>query len=80
VSFPFAIATSAALGVSAMPFVIVIMVAASASFSTPLGYQTNLMVMGPGGYVFRDYLRIGVPLSVLVAIVAILLGPVVFPF
>lgn len=80
VSFPFAVATSAALGVDAMPFVIVIMIAASASFATPLGYQTNLMVMGPGGYEFRDYLRIGLPLSLLVALVAVLLSPVVFPF
>ncbi len=78
--FPFAMATAASLGVSYMPFVIAIMVAASCGFATPIGYQTNLMVYGPGGYRFGDYLRIGVPLDGLVAIVAIALTPVMFPF
>ena len=78
--FPIAIATADNLGVNFMPFVIVIMVAASASFATPLGYQTNLMVYGPGGYRFSDYLRIGLPLDVLIGCTAILIIPLVWPF
>ena len=77
--FPIAIATADNLGVNFMPFVIVTMVAASASFATPLGYQTNLMVYGPGGYRFSDYLRIGLPLDVLVGGTAILITPLVWP-
>jgi len=77
--FPIAIATAENLGVNFMPFVIVTMVAASASFATPLGYQTNLMVYGPGGYRFSDYLRIGLPLDVLVGGTAILITPLVWP-
>lgn len=78
--FPIAIATADNLGVSFMPFVIVTMVAASASFATPLGYQTNLMVYGPGGYRFSDYLRIGLPLDVLVGATAVLITPLVWNF
>jgi len=78
--FAFAQATAAALGVSFLPFAVVIMFAASACFSSPIGYQTNLMVMGPGGYRFGDYLRIGIPLNLLVGAVTVLLTPLVFPF
>ncbi len=78
--FPFAMATAHSLQVDFMPFVIAIMIAASCGFATPIGYQTNLMVYGPGGYRFGDYLRIGVPLDGLVAIVAIGLTPLMFPF
>jgi di/tricarboxylate transporter len=78
--FPVAQATAAGLGVSLWPFVAVLMIAASASFATPIGYQTNLMVYGPGGYRFSDYLRIGLPLNLLVGAVAVLLAPLVWPF
>ncbi len=78
--FPIAQATAASLGVSLWPFVFVIMMAASASFATPIGYQTNLMVYGPGGYRFSDYVRFGLPLSVLLGAVAVLLAPVIWPF
>ena len=61
--FPIAITLAQDLEVSVMPFIITIMMAASASFATPIGYQTNLMVYGPGGYRFGDYLRIGLPLD-----------------
>jgi di/tricarboxylate transporter len=78
--FPIAEATAQSLGVSLWPFVAVVMVAASASFATPIGYQTNLMVYGPGGYRFTDYLRIGTPLNVLLGAVAVLLAPLIWPF
>lgn len=78
--FPFALGVAKALGVSYLPFVIAIMMAASAGFATPIGYQTNLMVFGPGGYRFSDYLKVGVPLDVLIGIVTVTLAPLVFPF
>jgi len=68
------------LEVNAMPFVISVMMAASAGFATPIGYQTNLMVYGPGGYRFSDYVRIGVPLDLLIGIVTVLLAPLVWKF
>jgi len=78
--FPFALATANKLGVDYMPFVITIMMAASAGFATPIGYQTNLMVYGPGGYRFSDYLKIGVPLDILIGIVTVAIAPLAFPF
>jgi di/tricarboxylate transporter len=78
--FPIAVAAAQDLGVSVMPFVIVIMVAASASFATPIGYQTNLMVYGSGGYRFGDFTRFGLPLTAAIGVVAVLLAPVMFPF
>jgi di/tricarboxylate transporter len=78
--FPFAMSTAARLEVSYMPFVIVVMMAASAGFATPIGYQTNLMVYGPGGYKFSDYLKIGVPLDLLVFAMTVAVTPFVWPF
>jgi di/tricarboxylate transporter len=78
--FPIAISMAASFGVSYMPFVMVIIMAASASFSTPIGYQTNLMVYGPGGYRFTDFTRIGLPLNLIVATVVISLVPLIWPF
>ncbi|WP_417566198.1 SLC13 family permease [Marinobacter sp.] len=78
--FPIALAVSEQLGVNFIPFAIAVMFAASASFITPLGYQTNLMVYGPGRYQFSDYVRIGIPLSGLVAFTAIILIPLVWSF
>jgi di/tricarboxylate transporter len=78
--FPFALSTAKELDVSFMPFMIAIMMAASAGFATPIGYQTNLMVYGPGGYKFSDYVKIGVPLDILVGIVTVALAPLAFPF
>ena len=57
-----------------------ILVAASAGFATPIGYQTNLMVYGPGGYRFSDYLRFGIPLNLLFMAVTVTLAPLLFPF
>ena len=78
--FPIVMAAAEALGISYMPFVITIMMAASASFATPIGYQTNLMVYGPGGYRFSDYIRFGLPLNLLAGAVAVLVAPLVWPF
>jgi di/tricarboxylate transporter len=78
--FPFALVTAQGLGVNYMPFVIAVMMAASAGFATPIGYQTNLMVYGPGGYRFGDYVKVGIPLDILVGVVTVLLAPLVWPF
>ena len=64
--FPFAMDTAKGLDVNYMPFVIAVMMGASAGFATPIGYQTNLMVYGPGGYRFGDYVKFGVPLDILI--------------
>jgi len=80
IMFPFALAMAENLGISYMPFVIAIMFAASASFSTPIGYQTNMMVYGPGGYRFSDYLRFGVPLHIMTGIISLWIIPKVWPF
>lgn len=77
---PLALAVSDRLGVSHLPFVVTVMVGASASFSTPIGYTTNLMVYAPGGYRFTDFLKVGVPMSLLVAVVNLTLCPLFFPF
>jgi di/tricarboxylate transporter len=66
IMLPIVLAVSSALGLNPEPFVIAVMMAASASFATPLGYQTNLMVYGPGGYRFSDFLRIGIPMNIVV--------------
>ena len=78
--FPFALATSQNLGVSYLPFVIAVMMAASAGFATPIGYQTNLMVYGPGGYKFSDYVKVGVPLDLLVMAITVAVAPWAYPF
>lgn len=78
--FPIAIAVAEAAGVSFMPYVIAVMVAASCGFITPIGYQTNLMVYGPGGYRFMDFVRFGLPLNVICGIITLLVVPKVWPF
>jgi di/tricarboxylate transporter len=78
--FPIAHAVSEQLGVNFIPFAVAVMFSASASFITPLGYQTNLMVYGPGRYQFFDYVRIGLPLSGLVALTTIALIPLAWSF
>jgi di/tricarboxylate transporter len=62
---------TASAGLNPEPFMFAVMMAASASFATPLGYQTNLMVYGPGGYRFSDYLRVGIPMNLLIGLVTI---------
>jgi di/tricarboxylate transporter len=78
--FPLGVATALDLGVDPRPFVMVVALIASASFLTPIGYQTNLMVYGPGGYRFTDFTRVGLPLSGLLLLAATLLGPLAWPF
>lgn len=77
--FPIALSTAESLGASPLPFAATLMMAASASFATPIGYQTNLMVYGAGGYRFKDYLYFGTPLTLLVGLVTILVAPRVWP-
>ena len=76
---PIAIGLAVALGVDPRPLVVAVMMAASASFSTPIGYQTNTLVYGPGGYKFTDFLRIGIPLNLSLAAVCSLVIPMIWP-
>ncbi|NVK20911.1 MAG: SLC13 family permease [Kangiellaceae bacterium] len=79
ISFSFVSGISEQFGLNIMPFAIVIMIAASASFMTPLGYQTNLMVYGAGNYRFSDYLKLGLPLSIMVMLVTLFIVPNIWP-
>ena len=78
--FPFCVEIARSYQVSPRPFVVALILAASASFMTPIGYQTNMMVYGPGGYRFRDFVRIGLPLNLVLGGVAIILIPIFWPF
>jgi di/tricarboxylate transporter len=77
---PIAISTAIALGVNPKPFIIAVCFGASACFATPIGYQTNLLVYGPGGYRFSDYLKLGIPLNIIVIIMGGLFIPTIWPF
>lgn len=76
---PIAIQLAISLGVDPRPFVVAVMFAASASFLTPIGYQTNTLVYGAGGYRFLDFARYGLPLTVITAITSILIIPLIWP-
>ncbi|MFV0385144.1 SLC13 family permease [Paracoccus sp. (in: a-proteobacteria)] len=76
---PVAISLGHQLGVDPRPLVIAVMMGASASFATPIGYQTNTLVYGPGGYRFTDFIRVGLPLNVLMALTASAVIPLVWP-
>jgi len=80
IMFPFGIAVATAMGVSPRPFAVAIMFGASLAFAVPIGYQTHMMVYGPGGYRFSDFFRVGIPLNILMWIVVTLLIPVLWPF
>ncbi len=77
---PIAVALAQSLGVSPRPFLIAVMMAASAAFATPFGYQTNVLVYQIGGYSYIDFVKIGVPLNLLTWFVAVLAIPMFFPF
>lgn len=76
--FPIAASVADSMQVSIIPFAVTIMVAASASFATPIGYQTNLMIYNLGGYRFSDFLKIGLPLTIIVWLLTIILVPVIW--
>ena len=76
---PVAIGLAGVLGVDPRPLVVGVMVAASASFATPIGYQTNTLVYGPGGYRFTDFVRIGAPLNLLIGAVSAFIIPIMWP-
>jgi len=76
---PVAIGLAQTMGVDARPLVVAVMFAASAAFATPIGYQTNTLVYGPGGYRFGDFLRVGVPLNLLMAVTVTLVVPLIWP-
>jgi di/tricarboxylate transporter len=68
---PVVLSLTSAMGVDSEPFIIAVMMAASASFATPLGYQTNMMVFGPGGYRFGDFVRVGLPMNVFIGLITV---------
>ena len=76
---PIAIGLGDTMGIDPRPLVAAVMVAASASFATPIGYQTNTLVYGPGGYRFTDFLRVGIPLNISMAVIASLIIPLIWP-
>ncbi|MDO4211103.1 MAG: SLC13 family permease, partial [Bacteroidales bacterium] len=78
--FPIALSVAEHLGVSPMPFIVVICIAASCSFCTPIGYQTNLIVQGLGGYKFSDFIKVGLPLTLICMSLSLWLVPVFWPF
>ncbi len=78
--FPVALAASQSEGISFMPFAMALMTTSAASFASPTAYQTNLMVYSPGGYKFTDYVRVGLPLNLLVMSVTVTLAPIIWPF
>lgn len=75
---PVVLSMTTSLGVPAEPFVIAVMMAASASFATPLGYQTNMMVFGPGGYRFSDFIKVGVPMNLFIGLLTVAVISVVY--
>ncbi|MEP1518655.1 SLC13 family permease [Ascidiaceihabitans sp.] len=76
---PIAIGLAGAMGIDPRPLVVAVMVAASASFATPIGYQTNMLVYGPGGYTFSDFMKVGIPLNLSVGLLASAVIPFIWP-
>jgi di/tricarboxylate transporter len=77
---PIAISLAAGLGVDPRPFIVGVCFGASACYASPMGYQTNLLVYGPGGYRFLDYLKVGIPLNIWVWLMATIFIPLIWPF
>ena len=80
VMLPIALSTAGQMGVSETPFVMAVIYAASVAFATPMGYQTNILVWNPGGYRFGDFVRVGLPLQVLILVLGVAFMPTFFPF
>jgi di/tricarboxylate transporter len=78
--FSVAVSLATSMNLSFLPFAMVLMSAASCAFINPAGFQTNLMVQGPGGYTFTDFIRVGFPLTIVVGIIVLLLAPIMYPF
>jgi di/tricarboxylate transporter len=76
---PIAIALADATGVDARPLLVAVMIAASACFATPIGYQTNMLVYGPGGYRFSDFMKVGIPLNLSLGVIVCLVIPLIWP-
>ncbi|MEP1929839.1 MAG: SLC13 family permease, partial [Roseibium sp.] len=76
---PIAIGLASAMGIDPRPMVVAVMIAASASFATPIGYQTNTLVYGPGGYRFTDFMKVGIPLNISIGILASAIIPFIWP-
>ncbi|WP_417523185.1 SLC13 family permease [Marinovum sp.] len=76
---PIAIGLAQALGLDPRPLVVAVMIAASCAFATPIGYQTNTLVYGPGGYKFTDFMRVGIPMNLAIAVLASLAIPFIWP-
>ena len=79
-AFPFCLQTAEQLGVDSRPFLMAVVLAASNAYASPIGYQTHMMVYGPGGYRFNDFVRVGVPLNLILWVVAVTLIPWIWPF
>ena len=77
-AFPLALSVAENLGVNPMPFVVCVCFAASSAFSTPIGYQTNLIVQGVGGYKFTDFVKVGLPMNIIVFVLSVFLIPLVY--
>ena len=77
---PLAVALAEALAVNPRPFIVAVMMAGSAAFATPFGYQTNVLVYQMGGYSYMDFIRVGLPLNLVTWAVACTVIPIVFPF
>ena len=77
---PIALTLATQFGFDPRPFIFAVCYAASASFITPIGYQTNLMVFGPGGYRYSDYIRVGLPLGIILWIISVFVIPMIWPF
>jgi di/tricarboxylate transporter len=80
IAFPFCLQAAALSGTHPRPFVMAVALASSFAFASPVGYQTHMMVFGPGGYRFSDFVRSGVPLNLLMMVVSVILIPIIWPF
>jgi di/tricarboxylate transporter len=77
---PIALSTAQDLGVSPYPLMMAVAVSASAAFLSPVGHSANILVMGPGGYRFADYMKVGIPLTLVVLLVVLAVVPIIWPF